>query len=703
MAGEGKNEVASSLLDLQPTAALEFFQLFPDPITESTTRMNFHGGTLFGYVVTWQGVEYIPTALEGEGFETFGDKRLARPKIRISNKNNQITRLLQLYKDLVNAQVVRKKTFVRYLDDVNFDGGNPFGAANPEAEISSETWLIGQKLQENKVFVEFELNSPLDLESFDVNYRSIIAKYCYWQYRGEGCRYEGLPIEQANGESFTDPTGGIVVPAYRSFSQDPLVGGNDVASFFTNPDAEYSINRKYEKGDVVILTNNKISIQPYQGYVTDEPVKLKTVYVCVSGNSGEAPENNPTYWQQDGCTKKLGACRKRFNETEDLGFYKNSSVASGFNYLSFSGTDTLENADGFADDVLGRAGIFYSNKAEITGIFTATGEWTVAGWVNANNLSSEVAGILSTTKNTGNNGGLYDFLNITLISGKQGREDELQIPGNVGAFYRSDIEVTFEALNRPEEAVVGPLDMVEDGFPVRNDAETFDFGSVLNPNWYFYAITNEGKGTLDPDWEDITYGTRLRSYVGNGPLLNKVETKRNRLFKNQEIRNLSGFVPQHFMLGGIPYNTGSGHASMNGKLGPWAIWNRSLNDEEIDFLYKDIENPMGTPDEQVINFVPRPFHECVGQRTGITGIVNGSGLIAWWDMTTGDIGGNVTGLVDKSENNYFLTGSGFYGTGQHYFVELDVLQKVKNPSSPYPRFGGYPGTDGFGYGEGSQV
>jgi hypothetical protein len=72
-------------------------------------------------------------------------------------------------------------------------------------------------------------------------------------------------------------------------------------------------------------------------------------------------------------------------------------------------------------------------------------------------------------------------------------------------------------------------------------------------------------------------------------------------------------------------------------------------------------------------------------------------------MTTGDLGGGLTGLVDKSENNYFLTGSGFYGTGEIPYVELDVLQRVENPSSPYPRFGGYPGTDGFGYGEGSQV
>jgi hypothetical protein len=147
----------------------------------------------------------------------------------------------------------------------------------------------------------------------------------------------------------------------------------------------------------------------------------------------------------------------------------------------------------------------------------------------------------------------------------------------------------------------------------------------------------------------------------------------------------------------MPYNTSSGHASMNGKLGPWMLWNRALDDKEIDFLYKDIETPPKTSNP--INHVPRPFEECTGLRTGITGVVNGTGLIGWWDMTTGDLGGGLTGLVDKSENNYFLTGSGFYNTGELSFLELNALQVVKNPSSPYPRFGGYPGTDGFGYGE----
>ena len=67
MAGEGKNQVASSLLDLQPTAALEFFQIFPDPLNFGTNRINFHGGTLFGGVVTWQGDRIHTHSIRGGG------------------------------------------------------------------------------------------------------------------------------------------------------------------------------------------------------------------------------------------------------------------------------------------------------------------------------------------------------------------------------------------------------------------------------------------------------------------------------------------------------------------------------------------------------------------------------------------------------------------------------------------------------------
>ena len=128
---------------------------------------------------------------------------------------------------LKNAKIVRKRVSVKFIDDVNFEGGNPFGEADPNAELTDETWLMGRKTQESKLFVEFELTSPLDIDNFSVNSRNIISKFCYWQYRGEGCRYAGLPIEDSDGNPFEDIDGVAVVPKYNAPADSPVWFFND--------------------------------------------------------------------------------------------------------------------------------------------------------------------------------------------------------------------------------------------------------------------------------------------------------------------------------------------------------------------------------------------------------------------------------------------------------------------------------------------
>ena len=85
MAGEGKNKVAKSLLDLQPTAILEFFIFVPDAINDPTTDFAFHGGTIYDKALTWQGRKYEPIAVETDGFDLLADGQLARPKIKVTN------------------------------------------------------------------------------------------------------------------------------------------------------------------------------------------------------------------------------------------------------------------------------------------------------------------------------------------------------------------------------------------------------------------------------------------------------------------------------------------------------------------------------------------------------------------------------------------------------------------------------------------
>ena len=639
MAEEGKNIVAKNLLDLQPSAVLEFFQLtLIDPKTQTEQQVFFHGGSLFGGSVTWQGNKYSAVPIECEGFEVLGDRTLPRPKIRVSNNNFLITALLQRFNDFVNGKVTRKKAFVKNLDDVNFDGGNPWSEANAGAEISSQTWIIGRKTQESKLFVEFELNSPLDLESFNVNDRSIVAKYCFWKYRGQGCRYEGLPIETEGAKAFKDKDGNAVTPTFTT-SPD-----SDQTFFFQSPEAEWQIDKNYQKGDIIYVTGEPIpSIlsSSTDGNAPTQP--SKTVYVSVSGNnSGNHPNEGPSFWQKDVCAKNLSACRKRFNLNNQFTYIATATEATGFKVMNLSGNKIVDQSDAFNG-----AGLFHGPK--VTGALT--GAFTIMGWVSGNSLSSQKSSILSTTSRDN----LNNFFNLN----RKVTEDESKV---------NDIEFS-DLLN---DSTNNP--------PYAN--ANYTVGEV-DAGWNLYVITNQSDKSIRYINESSPTSFTVKRDQAPYPFI-KFKQTLNLTYRKEN----PSFLPEHFTLGGIPLGDGK-HASINGALGPWAIWNRALSDVEINYLRKDVY----TPAKETIDFMPRNYYEI----TGDFGDVTGDSLLAWWDMSTGQIGSTTyTGLLDIHTGGNHLTGSGFFETGFYNIIRNDQIV-VSNPSSYYPRFGGFPGTDGFGY------
>lgn len=318
---EGDNKIARSLMDLQPTAVIELFLIYPDALNHPTVEIPIHAGSVYRDSIIWQGKSYIPVAVEAEGFEQNATSQLTRPKIRISNKDFLVTSLLQNYSDFSNARIIRKRTFLKYLDDANFDGNNPFGEADSSAEISKEEYVVGQKTQETKLLVEFELSSPLDLENFEVNNRRVLGKYCYWLYRGEGCNYEGIPIQREDGKRFTDSNGNYVIPNAGNFSS-------------ADPNFKWEPTNSYEKGDISYLENPKIIIHPVNKNGIPQP--MRTWYVAVSDNSGQNPSTNPSSWQKDGCNKKLSACRLRFNKEGEIGF-EQSTITTTEKRMHYSG------------------------------------------------------------------------------------------------------------------------------------------------------------------------------------------------------------------------------------------------------------------------------------------------------------------------------------------------------------------------------
>ena len=122
--GKGQDKIARNLIDLQPTAIVELFRLFFNTVDSPGEYISFHGGSLFGKDIIWQGFPYSPIPVETEGFEMNGNGQVPRPKIRVSNKDYFVTKLLNKNSDFLHAKLIRKRTFVKYLDDVNFDGGN---------------------------------------------------------------------------------------------------------------------------------------------------------------------------------------------------------------------------------------------------------------------------------------------------------------------------------------------------------------------------------------------------------------------------------------------------------------------------------------------------------------------------------------------------------------------------------------------------
>lgn len=287
---QGNDKIARSLLDLEPTAIVELFQLYFDTVEKEDSFIAFHGGAVFQKGIVWQGIEYLPIPVETEGFEVTANGELPRPKIRVANKDYFMTDLLINNNDLQFAKLIRKRTFVKFLDDINFDGGNPWGQADASAEISKDTYVVGQKTAENKVFVELELTSPLDLENFEINNRLIMSRYCPWYYRGNGCNYKGVPIETEDGRFLT-----VSNPATWSSL------------------GEWKINQNYLSGQAVYLENKKITLAS----VIDNSITefAKIWYVCQQNHLSavdKKPDVNENYWLKDGCNKKLDGCRKRF-------------------------------------------------------------------------------------------------------------------------------------------------------------------------------------------------------------------------------------------------------------------------------------------------------------------------------------------------------------------------------------------------------
>lgn len=151
--------------------------------------------------ITWQGQKYMALPVSITGFEFDGTK-FPRPKAQLSNVNGLFSDIVTSYDDLIGCKLIRKRTTARYLDAVNFTEGNP--TANPSEHLPDDVYFIVQKTNENRLTIEFELGSALDLAGVYLPRWQIIATVCQHQYRDQMCGYAGGACADEHDAPTTD-------------------------------------------------------------------------------------------------------------------------------------------------------------------------------------------------------------------------------------------------------------------------------------------------------------------------------------------------------------------------------------------------------------------------------------------------------------------------------------------------------------------
>lgn len=175
---------------LAADSIVELFEVDLNPIGV-VEQYYFHNGVNeLNANVVFNGITYTRFPIEAEGFEQNGTGQQPRPTVRVANITGLIGALSRDNADLVGVKFIRRRTFKKYLDAVNFTGGvNP--TADPNAQLPVEIWYFDRKVGEDRMFIEWELASASDMTGLMLPRRQVIANSCTWVYRSTECGYAG--------------------------------------------------------------------------------------------------------------------------------------------------------------------------------------------------------------------------------------------------------------------------------------------------------------------------------------------------------------------------------------------------------------------------------------------------------------------------------------------------------------------------------
>jgi len=288
-----------------PLGILRFHNM---TINYENISSNSSSPALFNQII-WQGKRYVPFPIIIEGFEMMARGTLPKPKITFTSQNQidaydnffiKIKNTIRSIGDIIGLEITRKRTFLKYLDAVNFKSKG--GIINdddfvidpdPYAQLNPDIYYIDRKLKENKNVLQYELSSILDLENIRLPLRTLYSEACSFDYRGEGCGY-------GNNVYGAELNGGAPIANDKDEVISTLLGTGLSAG---NP-----------------LLWDKANAQSYSKgkYVYVDLDGIKYYFVSKINNNTYSPFNT-NYWIADQCSKRLKGCRKRFSSPLPFG------------------------------------------------------------------------------------------------------------------------------------------------------------------------------------------------------------------------------------------------------------------------------------------------------------------------------------------------------------------------------------------------
>jgi len=285
-------EPGSELVELYELTIGEQILYFHSGLSEDLSSVQFRDRTSPYTVRT-----YIAFPIEMDGVELNADGAINRPTLTVANVANTFSSAIGNLKaeDLVGERLTKRTTLKKYLY-------GEAGDASPSVEFPIRKFILDRISSENNIAVTYELAAPYDLSGIKLPNRTVIGKYCSWQYQGYSLSEKGGCIWNKDSIiSYSDGSGGINThKAYFTEDDEPIVPAGSTMTGWNV--ADYKTYTSYSGG----------TYSPGQ-YVEYNDGIQTTVWVCIRTNTGNAPSTDSTYWQKaDICGKKLSSCKCRF-------------------------------------------------------------------------------------------------------------------------------------------------------------------------------------------------------------------------------------------------------------------------------------------------------------------------------------------------------------------------------------------------------